>query len=284
MMRTMNPLGRATSKRCAPGWRHRYTRSRPVWWEAVDADGVPWWNVPTTAWRTDDRLLPRGRLRHRLRRRAPRPLLESCSGDPRSGALRRLSTGPGTSIPGERDALGAYRWAVAQGADPRRRRSAGIRPGRSDGRDADRAARGRDVLPAAGLCLSPWLDLTGSNPRIEVAPIDPMLADGARGLREGLPGGGRPEVADGQLGLADLSGLPPLLIQAGTAEILIGEIEAFAKKASFRRGRRAQDLGRHAPRLADLRGHAARRSPGAHRHREVRRGAALRARRLGIPA
>jgi len=43
--------------------------------------------------------------------------------------------------------------------------------------------------------------------------------------------GADPEAPTASPIFADLTGLPPLLIQAGTAEVLIGEIEDFAAKA-----------------------------------------------------
>ena len=77
------------------------------------------------------------------------------------------------------------------------------------------------------------MDLTGSNPRIaEVAPIDPMLSPTVLEVfAKAYLAEADPRSPTASPAFADLSGLPPLLIQAGTAEILIGEIEAFAKKA-----------------------------------------------------
>jgi epsilon-lactone hydrolase len=89
-------------------------------------------------------------------------------------------------------------------------------------------------LPAATLVMSPYADLTLAGATIETRrDVDPLLS---RELLE-------PRVADyasGQdaaLGLispifADLSGLPPLLIQAGTHEVLLDDALRLARRAA----------------------------------------------------
>jgi epsilon-lactone hydrolase len=89
-------------------------------------------------------------------------------------------------------------------------------------------------LPAAALVMSPYADLTLAGATIETRrDVDPLLS---RELLE-------PRVADytsGQdaaLGLispifADLSGLPPLLIQAGTHEVLLDDALRLARQAA----------------------------------------------------
>jgi monoterpene epsilon-lactone hydrolase len=89
-------------------------------------------------------------------------------------------------------------------------------------------------LPAATLVMSPYADLTLAGATIETRrDVDPLLS---RELLE-------PRVADytsGQdaaLGLispifADLSGLPPLLIQAGTHEVLLDDALRLARQAA----------------------------------------------------
>jgi epsilon-lactone hydrolase len=88
--------------------------------------------------------------------------------------------------------------------------------------------------PAATLVMSPYADLTLAGATIETRrDVDPLLS---RELLE-------PRVADytsGQdaaLGLispifADLSGLPPLLIQAGTHEVLLDDALRLARRAA----------------------------------------------------
>ncbi len=88
-------------------------------------------------------------------------------------------------------------------------------------------------LPAAAFVMSPYVDLTLSGTTLETKrEVDPLLS------RELLA----PRVTDytsGQdaaLGLisplfADLSGLPPLIIQAGTHEVLLDDAVRLAQKA-----------------------------------------------------
>jgi len=90
-------------------------------------------------------------------------------------------------------------------------------------------------LPAAAFVMSPYVDLTLSGTTLEAKrEVDPLLS---RELLE-------PRVADylsGQdaaLGLisplfADLSGLPPLIIQAGTHEVLLDDALRLAQKAAL---------------------------------------------------
>jgi alpha/beta hydrolase fold len=61
---------------------------------------------------------------------------------------------------------------------------------------------------------------------------------------------------------ANLAGLPPLLLQVGSAEILLDDAVRVAERARGRRRGRATRLAGHVPRLACLRGHPARGSAG----------------------
>jgi len=92
---------------------------------------------------------------------------------------------------------------------------------------------GGDPLPAAGFCLSPWVDLAcDSETYVTKADLDPMCD------KEGLD-----EMAAAYAGEhdlrsplvsplhADLSGLPPLLVQVGTAEVLLDDSVRLADRA-----------------------------------------------------
>jgi acetyl esterase/lipase len=89
-------------------------------------------------------------------------------------------------------------------------------------------------LPAAAFVMSPYVDLTLAGTTIETRrELDPLLS---RELLE-------PRVADYTAGedpahglisplFADLSGLPPLLIQAGTHEVLLDDALRLARQAA----------------------------------------------------
>ena len=88
-------------------------------------------------------------------------------------------------------------------------------------------------LPAAGVCLSPWVDLTcTAAAHTRLADRDPLLSTNelkrmaASYLRNADP---RHPLASPVF--AKLAGLPPLLIQAGTEEILLDDARALAAVA-----------------------------------------------------
>ncbi len=89
-------------------------------------------------------------------------------------------------------------------------------------------------LPCAAACISPWLDLScSSDSYSRLAASDPFLS--RRGLLQDAAaylGGTDPKHPLASPINADVSGLPPMLIQAGSEEVLIDEIRAFAHAAS----------------------------------------------------
>ena len=89
-------------------------------------------------------------------------------------------------------------------------------------------------LPAAALVMSPYADLTLAGTTMESRrEVDPLLSREALQARV-------PDYTSGQdaaLGLispvfADLSGLPPLIIQAGTHEVLLDDALRLAQQAA----------------------------------------------------
>jgi acetyl esterase/lipase len=132
------------------------------------------------------------------------------------------------------DAVDGYRWTLASGADPARTVIGGDSAG--GGLTVATLVALRDAgdpLPAAGVCLSPWVDLTQSGGTITThAEVDPMVraedlsrwADAYRGARRGS------DPAISPL-FADLTGLPPLLIDVGTAEVLLDDARRLANRA-----------------------------------------------------
>ncbi len=133
------------------------------------------------------------------------------------------------------DALAAYAVLVDDGISPSDIAFAGESAG--GGLAIATLVNARDhglALPAAAFVMSPYVDLTLAGTTMETKrDVDPLLK------RELL----QPRVADyvqGQdpaLGLisplfADLSGLPPLIIQAGSHEVLLDDAVRLARQAA----------------------------------------------------
>lgn len=140
------------------------------------------------------------------------------------------------------DALAAYRWLLAQAPAPRRVVLAGDSAGGGLALALAMALRDRQLpAPAALVLISPWTDLTlGGDSHARKAAADPMLRTGwlraaaahyagARALDDPLlsPAFGR------------LAGLPPMLIQVGSEEILLSDAERLAEGV-MRAGGRAE--------------------------------------------
>jgi len=239
MMRTTNPLGSGDIETMRAGMAAAppYPEPPDVAWAAVDAGGVPAeWNTPDDS--ADGRTIVyyHGGGYGIGSVKSHRGL---CSNLARAARARVLSVdyrlAPEHPYPAAvDDAVAAYRWAIANGADPAKTAVGGDSAGGGLTVATLIALRDAgDPLPAAGLCLSPWVDMTCSNARIqEVAPRDPMLSPPVLEVfAKAYVAGADPKAPTASPIFADLAGLPPLLIQAGTAEVLIGEIEDFAAKA-----------------------------------------------------
>jgi epsilon-lactone hydrolase len=88
--------------------------------------------------------------------------------------------------------------------------------------------------PAAAVLMSPWVDLTlAGNSIAGKAAVDPALTpDGLR--RRAADYAGSAEATDALISplFADLSGLPPVLIQAGSHEILLDDATRLAAHAA----------------------------------------------------
>lgn len=86
-------------------------------------------------------------------------------------------------------------------------------------------------LPATVGLISPWVDLSLTDPHIEGnAGSDAMLGPGL--LRAGLAAylGGRPVPPELRPLEADLSGLPPVHVLAGADEVLVGDADRLVEK------------------------------------------------------
>ncbi len=132
------------------------------------------------------------------------------------------------------DATAAYRWLLSTGVDP----AAIVIAGDSAGggltvatlvalRDAG------DPLPAAAVCLSPWVDLEGIGDSMSTkAEVDPMVQrEGLLKMAKAYLGDAHPRTPLAAPLYADLRGLPPLLIQVGTTETLLDDATRLAERA-----------------------------------------------------
>jgi acetyl esterase/lipase len=89
-----------------------------------------------------------------------------------------------------------------------------------------------DPLPAGAFLLSPWVDHTHSGSTIETnEATDYLTKHMLETYSRNYLGDHDPRTPCVSPIFADLSGLPPLLVQAGEAEIMCAEIRTFAQRA-----------------------------------------------------
>jgi epsilon-lactone hydrolase len=132
------------------------------------------------------------------------------------------------------DSVAAYRWMLTQGLKPARIAVAGDSAG--GGLTVATLLAIRDAklpLPGAGACLSPWVDLEGIGESMTTkAGVDPIVQKaGLLQMAAAYLGGKDPRTPLAAPLYADLSGLPPLLIQVGTAETLLDDASRLAERA-----------------------------------------------------
>ena len=133
------------------------------------------------------------------------------------------------------DATAAYRWLLAQGVEPARLVIAGDSAGGGLTIATLVALRDAGVpLPAAAVCQSPWIDLEGLGESVTTkAATDPLVQkDMLLQLGAWYLAGANPRTPLAAPLYADLRQLPPLLIQVGTAEILLDDATRLAAKAT----------------------------------------------------
>jgi monoterpene epsilon-lactone hydrolase len=131
------------------------------------------------------------------------------------------------------DALCAFQWLLDEHIDPARIVIAGDSAG--GGLAMSTLLKLRDVghpMPAAGVLLSPWIDLEQTGATLDVNERYDYIS------RRALDQYARRFIDPTQLKnplanalYADLSGLPPLLIQAGSAEVLLDDALRLADRA-----------------------------------------------------
>jgi len=132
------------------------------------------------------------------------------------------------------DSVAAYRYMLAQGLKSSRIVVSGDSAG--GGLTVATLVAIRDAklpTPAGGACLSPWVDLEGLGDSMKTkAEVDPMVQK--EGLLEMAAHYLARQDARSPLAAplyADLAGLPPLLIQVGTAETLLDDSTRLAERA-----------------------------------------------------
>ena len=132
------------------------------------------------------------------------------------------------------DAVKSYAWLLSEGIDPNNIVIGGDSAGGGLAVAALVTIRYFGLpMPAAGVCLSPWVDLEGIGESMTTkADVDPGIA------REGLVAMARLYIEDMDPRTplaaplyADLQGLPPLLIQVGESETLLDDSTRLAERA-----------------------------------------------------
>jgi acetyl esterase/lipase len=132
------------------------------------------------------------------------------------------------------DAVAAVRFVRASGFAPGRTAVAGDSAGGGLTLATLVALRDAgDPAPAAGLCISPWTDLALTGDTLETkAAEDPMVrAADLKLMADAYLAGRDPKTPLASPLYADLSGLPPLLLQVGSAEILLDDAVRVAERA-----------------------------------------------------
>jgi phosphinothricin tripeptide acetyl hydrolase len=132
------------------------------------------------------------------------------------------------------DALGAYQWLLGRGIAPGRIVVAGDSAGGGLTVALLLALRERALpRPAAGVCISPWVDLTCSGASYATkAAVDPIVTrEGVGMMAQAYAGSGDPKAALLSPLYGDLHGLPPLLVQVGSDEVLLDDAVGLADRA-----------------------------------------------------
>ena len=216
----------------------RFPLAEDVRYEAVDAGGVPaeWITTP-------------GAVEERIIYYLHGGGYVMCSINTHREMISRLSRAAGARVlaidyrlaPENKfpaavaDATAAYRWLLSAGVDPAKVVIAGDSAG--GGLTVATMLALRDAgepLPAAGVCISPWVDLACTGESMIKAQNE------GEGMiqREGILQMAKTYVGEADLKTplaspiyADLRGLPPLLIQVGTAEELLDDSTRLAEAA-----------------------------------------------------
>ncbi len=132
------------------------------------------------------------------------------------------------------DVLAGYRWLREQGFSSDRIAVAGISAGGGLTAALMLALKAAgEELPACGVPLSPWMDMTQSGQSyVSQADQDPSISKiYLDRWSDTYLNGADPKTPLASPLFGDLAGLPPLLIQVGSAETLLDDSVAFAREA-----------------------------------------------------
>ena len=132
------------------------------------------------------------------------------------------------------DTLAAYRWLLSNGADPRKIVIGGDSAG--GGLTVSTLVAMRylgEPMPAAGFCISPWTELEPNADSYETnAEVDPTVSRArVEDLKDLYIGDKDPRAPMASPLFADLKGLPPLLVQVGSIEVILDDSTRLAERA-----------------------------------------------------
>ena len=152
------------------------------------------------------------------------------------GLIYNYRLAPENPFPaGLEDSLTVYRWLLKQKIDPKKIVFAGDSAGGGLALAMLIALRDAgEPLPGGIICLAPWTDLTCTGETFHTKKrADPVLRSRlTRSAARMYLNGKDPTNPLISPLYADLHGLPPLLIQVGTEEILLSDSTCLAKKAA----------------------------------------------------
>ena len=132
------------------------------------------------------------------------------------------------------DSISAYRWLLSNGIKPNRITIAGDSAG--GGLTVSTLVALRylgEPMPAAAIPISPWVDMEGIGESMTTkAEVDPVVTlEGLQFMAQTYMGDMDRRTPLAAPLYADLSGLPPLLIHVGTAEVLLDDATRLAERA-----------------------------------------------------
>jgi epsilon-lactone hydrolase len=153
------------------------------------------------------------------------------------------------------DCLAAYRELLESGVDPGRLVIAGDSAGAAMA--VVTLVRAREAglpMAAAAALFSPAVDLTRSGASMRAkAGIDPIFApDDLEWLFDQYLQGGDPSAPEASPVFADLTGLPPLLIQVGSSELLLDDAVRLAGRAGADEVAVTLEIAPHEPHVFQL--------------------------------